>query len=362
MRGNKTAQTNFICLLNVEERIPAGHPIREVKRLIEEVFNGLGACFEEMYAQVGRPSIPPERLLAAKVLMALYSVRSERMFCERLRYDLLFQWFLDLNPDQVTFEASTFSKNQERLLKHHAADLFFASVVELAREQGWASNEHFSVDGTLIEAWASLKSFRPTGEVQGPGDGNTWADFKGEKRSNQTHESTTDAEAKLARKGPGREARLCFGMGAVMENRNGLCMHLQVTPASGQSEAQTAMAQIDELSERGMKAGSVGGDKHFHQKQFVGGCRARGIVPHVALIKGRKVQGVDARTTRTKSYQVSQVIRRRIEEIFGWMKTAGGLRKSRYRGVSRTHQCAQFVGAALNLLRMAKLSLLGAQV
>jgi transposase len=361
MRGRKTSQTNFVTLVNIEERIPRNHPIREVKRMIADVFHRLDRHFEELYADKGRGSVPPERLLGAKVLMALYSVRSERQFCERLQYDLLFQWFLDINPDEfeALFDASVFSKNQERLLGHATADIFFAAVVEIARDRHWVSNEHFSVDGTLIEAWASLKSFRPKDDQQGPGAGNSWQDFHGEKRSNQTHQSTTDAEAKLLRKGLGKEAKLCFAAHAAMENRHGLCVDLQVTPSVGVSEPQTAICQLRNLVSSGLRPKSVGGDKNYHTREFVQGCRQLGVAPHVAEVKDRQVEGLDGRTTQAKGYQTSQRIRKRIEEIFGWMKTTGGLRKTRYRGVERTHGCAQIVAASYNLVRMAKLALSG---
>jgi transposase len=361
MRGRKTAQTNFLTLVNIEERIPRSHPIREVKRMIADVFRRLDSHFEELYADKGRDSVPPERLLGAKVLMALYSVRSERQFCERLQYDLLFQWFLDINPDEfdALFDASVFSKNQQRLLGHATADLFFAAVVEMARDRHWVSNEHFSVDGTLIEAWASLKSFRPKDEQQGPGAGNSWQDFHGEKRSNQTHQSTTDAEAKLLRKGPGKEAKLCFAAHAAMENRHGLCVDLQVTPSVGVSESETAVSQIGNLVSSGVRPKSAGGDKSYHTREFVQGCRQLGVAPHVAEVKDRQVEGLDGRTTKAKGYQTSQRIRKRIEEIFAWMKTTGGLRKTRYRGVERTHGCAQMVAATYNLVRMAKLAMGG---
>lgn len=359
MRGRKAAQTNFVSFVNVENRIPESHPIRKVKRMIGEVFRRLDAEFEDLYSTTGRSSIPPERLLAAKVLMALYSIRSDRQFCERLCYDLLFQWFLDLNPDEETFDASTFSKNQERLLKHRVSDIFFASVVDIAREEGWVSNEHFSADGTLIESWASMKSFRPKDDQQGPGSGNAWMDFKGEKRCNDTHQSTTDPEAKLLKKGKGREAKLCFGAHAIMENRNGLCVHITAHPSVGTTEGEVGLDQIDDLKERGFKVCTMGADKGYHTDAFVGGCRDRGIKPHVAQVSGRKVDGLDGRTTESKGYSKSQVIRRRIEELFGWMKTVGALRKSRYRGVERTNMAVQFCAAASNLLRMAKLAVSG---
>ena len=357
MRGQNTAQRDVAYLINVEDRIPATHPIREVKRMTDTVLRGMDELFAEMYAAKGRPSIPPERLLKAKVLMALFSVRSDRQFCERLRYDLLFQWFLDMNPDDESFDASSFSQNQTRLLQHQVADVFFSEVVQLAKARGWVSNEHFSVDGTLVEAWASLKSFKPKGSERGPGDGNGWSDFRGQKRANDTHESSTDPEAKLRRKGDGREARLSFGLHAAMENRHGLCVHLQLTPAVGVTETEAALGQLDELIDRGFDPRRVGADRGYHTRGFVEGCRQRAIIPHVAPMPDRKVTGLDQRTLRTATYRISQVIRRRIEEIFGWCKTTGGLRKCRYRGVARNHGCAQFVGATWNLVRMAKLTL-----
>lgn len=359
MRGRKAAQTNFICLLNVEDRIPKAHPIREIKRMVGEVFRRLDPEFEDLYSEQGRGSIPPERLLGAKVLMALYSIRSERQFCERLKYDLLFQWFLDQNPDEKTFDASSFSKNQERLLQHHVSELFFAAVVEIARENDWVSNEHFSADGTLIEAWASMKSFRPKDDQQGPGNGNAWMNFQGEKRSNETHQSTTDPEAKLLKKGKGQAAKLCFGAHAIMENRHGLCVQIAAHPCVGVTESEMAIQQIDELHERGFEPETLGADKGYHNEKFVRGCRERGVKPHAAMIEGRKVDGLDQRTSKSKGYATSLVIRRRIEELFGWMKTVGGLRKSRYRGVERTHMAVQFCAAASNLLRMAKLAMSG---
>lgn len=229
-------------------------------------------------------------------------------------------------------------------------------MVELAREHGWVSNEHFSADGTLIEAWASMKSFRPKDEQQGPGGGNAWMDFHGEKRSNDTLQSTTDPEARLLKKGRGKEARLCFGAHAIMENRHGICVQIAGHPSVGKTEPEMALEQTDALLKRGFEVKTMGADKNYHTEKFVAGCRDRGIKPHVALIAGRSTEGVEEATAKTEGYLSSQVIRRRIEEIFGWMKTIGGMRKSRYRGVERTHMALQFVAAASNLLRMAKLS------
>jgi transposase len=334
--------------------IPGDHPIRAIKRLLEEVLVRMDPHFAAMYAANGRPSIPPERLLLAKVLMALYSIRSERQFCERLQYDLLFRWFLDLNPDEPTFDHSTFSQNQARLLRHQVADLFFAEVVWLAKDQGWISDQHFSVDATLIEAWASLKSFKPkSGGGSDRGDGNGWADFKGQQRRNDTHASTTDPEAKLTRKGDGREAKLAFSGHATMENRHGLCVLFEVKAANG-SDAEVAVQQIAELQQRGFTPGTVGADRGYCSRNFIEGLRAHGVVPHPAQQGERRLLGVKV---RSRAHQLSQKCRRKIEEIFGWAKTTGCFRKSRYLGVERTHAAAQYVVAASNLIRMARLSL-----
>jgi transposase len=354
MRGEKQTQVSVTCLINVETMIPAEHPIRTIKRMLNEVLAKMDGALDEIYAATGRPSIPPERLLMAKVLMALYSIRSERQFCERLQYDLLFRWFLDLNPDETTFDHSTFSQNQGRLLRHKVADLFFAEVVRLAKNRGWVSDQHFSVDATLIEAWASLKSFKPKDDRDGDrGDGNGWADFKGEKRRNDTHESTTDPEAKLMRKANGHEAKLSFAGHAAMENRHGLCVLFEVKPAVG-SEAEVAVQQIAELQQRGFTPHTVGADRGYNSRNFVEGLRKRCVVPHSAPRADRGPLGVKV---HSKAYHFSQKCRRRIEEIFGWTKTTGCFRKSRYLGIERTHAAAQYVVAACNLVRMARLSL-----
>jgi transposase len=340
-----------VSLINVETLIPAGHPIRPIKRLCDEALRAMSGHLDEIYAADGAPSIPPETLLKGKVLQALYTVRSVRQLCARLQTDLLFRWFVDLPLDAAVFDASTFSKNQARLLAHEVADLFFSEVVEVARRHGWVSDDHFSVDATLIEAWASLKSFKPKGTDQGPGSGNSWTDFKGEKRGNATHESTTDPEAKLVRKGPGKEARLSFAGHATMENRHGLCVLFEVHPAVGAPESAVAVEQAIELRNRGFKPRTTGADKGYHTAEFVTGLRELGIVPHPALKAGQRA----LRVARTAAYAASQKVRKRIEEIFGWAKTTGGFRQSRYRGVERTHAHGQYVVATWNLVRMAKL-------
>lgn len=351
MRGQNPKQNSFVSLIDVEQLIAAEHPIRRIKRMCDAVLAAMNAHFDEIYAENGAPSIPPETLLKGKVLQALYTVRSDRQLCARLQTDLMFRWFVDLPLDEAVFDASSYSKNQTRLLEHEVADLFFCEVVELARKHGWVSDDHFSVDGTLIEAWASTKSFRPKDEDQGPGSGNNWKDFKGEKRRNDTHASTTDPESKLVRKGPGKEARLSFAGHATMENRHGLCVLFEVKPAVGAPESQVAVEQMSELQNRGIEPKTVGADKAYHTKEFVQGLREQGIVPHPARKDGQKTLHV----LLTLAHAASQKVRKRIEEIFGWAKTTGCFRKSRYRGVERTHAQGQYVIAAWNLVRMARL-------
>ena len=352
MRGTLKSQPELVCLISPETVVPKEHPIRTIKKYIDEVLRRMSPEFEAMYAQQGRPSIPPERLLKAKVLIALFSVRSENLFVEQLHYNLLYRWFLDMDLAEPVFDNSTFSKNQQRLMQHEAAKIFFAQVVALAREQGWVSDEHFSVDGTLIEAWASQKSFVPK-EPRGPDEGAGGENFHGQKRSNQTHQSTTDPEARLRKKSPGQEAKLSFGLHALMENRHGLYVDLRVSPAAGVTESDVALEMLREQK----SARSVGADKGYHFGPFVQGCRALGLAPHVAMARGRQIAGLDGRTTRTAAYAWSQKVRKQIEEGFGWIKTIGGLRKTRFKGVGRTQLCAYFVGAACNLVRMARLGL-----
>lgn len=355
MRGYRPGQSNFVSLINVETLIAASHPIRVIKKFCDEVLAGMSGSFDEIYSAHGAPSIPPETLLKGKILQALFTVRSDRQLCARLQTDLMFRWFVNLPLDEPVFDASTYSKNQQRLLAHEVADRFFAAVVEVARIRGWVSDEHFSVDGTLINAWASMKSFRPKNDQGGPGSGNSWQDFRGEKRSNQTHQSTSDPEAKLLRKGAGREARLCFAGHAAMENRHGLCVLFEVKSGVGAPESATAVAQMSQLRERHLHPKTVGADRGYHSREFVEGLRAQRIVPHCARKDGQHT----LRVRLTNAHAISQKVRKRIEEIFGWAKTTGGFRQSRYRGVARTHAQSQYVIAAWNLVRMAKLLVAG---
>jgi len=283
------------------------------------------------------------------LLVALYSIRSEVQFCEQLRYNFLFRWFLDMDLVEEPFDHCAFSDNRDRLIEHEATAKFFRKVVERAEEAGLMSDEHFSVDGTLIEAWASMKSFRPKDDDDDDGDSNSWSDFKGKKRSNETHESKTDPESKLMRKSDGKEAKLSFAGHVLTENRNGLVKDLRVTEANGLCEREAALAMIDAHVDRGA---TIGADSAYNTKDFVEDCRERGITPHVA---GKKRSAIDGRTTRHPGYGASQKVRKRIEQVFGWLKTVGGLRKSRYKGRAKTRLYAFMAGAAYNLLRMTKL-------
>ena len=352
-------RATMLTLVNPEQRVPGNHPIRLIKPLAEVALKELSPLFEQMYSEVGRPSIPPERLLKASLLMALYTVRSERMFCEQLDYNLLFRWFLDLNWDEPGFDHSTFSRNRARLLEHDVAGEFFRTVVAEARELKLTSDEHFTVDGTLIEAWASLKSLRPKDEEPNdrtpPDDpGNPSVDFHGERRQNATHQSTTDPEARLAKKGAGKEAKLCYTESVLMENRNGIVIDLRVGQATGRAEREQGLEMLEEVG--GRHRITVAADKGYDRAEFVAGCRALNVTPHVAQNERRPGgSALDLRTTGWPGYAVSQRVRKRVEEIFGWIKTVGNFRRTRYRGVERTSLAAYLVGAAYNLLRIAKL-------
>ena len=361
MRGRIEQQVTMFSLKTPEQRVPKDHPIRRIKQIADRELERLSPVFDQMYSAEGRYSIPPETLLKSLLLIALYSVRGERQFCERLQYDLLFRFFLDMGIEEDAFDHSTFSKNRDRLIEHEVAQGFFEGVVEQARAARLISAEHFTVDGTLIEAWASLKSFRPKdrrGKDKGPTDGdpgNPTVNFRGERRSNETHESTTDPEARLMRKGKGKEAKLYFSGHVLMENRNGLCVDLSIAHATGTAEREEALGLLRRLAERGYRPRTLGGDKGYDVASFVESVRDEGVTPHVAQNTSNRRSSIDGRTTRHSGYGVSQRIRKRVEEIFGWGKTIGGLRRTRYRGVERTKHWAYMVGAAYNLVRMTRL-------
>lgn len=358
MRGEERRQRSMLMVVNLEERIPKEHPLRRIKQMADEALKELSPIFGQMYSALGRPSIPPERLLKASLLMALYTVRSERMFCEQLDYNLLFRWFMDMELDEPSFDHSSFTTNRKRLLEGEVAGEFFRQVVAQAQALGLLSNEHFTVDGTLVEAWASLKSFKRKGQKPGGGPddpGNPTVNFHGERRSNATHQSTTDPEALLARKGKGKEAKLCYSANALVENRNSLLIEFQVEPADGLAERRAAVAMADERL-AGRRRITLGGDKGYDTRAFIATCRELNITPHIAQNDARPGgSALDERTTRHPGYAVSQWMRKRIEEAFGWMKTIGGLRKTRYRGRERVQMHAYMVGAAYNLLRIARL-------
>jgi len=361
MRGEVERQRSMLSVVDAEHCVPEDHPIRRIKTLADAELTRLSRTFDAIYAEGGRPSIPPERLLKALLLIALYSVRSERQLCEQLHYNLLFRFFLGLGMHEPIFDASTFAKNKARLLEADVARHFLAGIVDRAKTARLISTEHFTVDGTLIEAWASLKSFRPRDEAPGdrppPDDrGNPTVNFHGEQRSNQTHASTTDPEARLMRKGAGKEAKLVFAGHTLTENRHGLVVDVRVTEATGTAEPEAALAMVDAQQETGMPIATVAGDKAYDRATFVDELRERGVTPHVAQnITAHRGSNVDGRTTRHPGYAVSQRKRKLVEQVFGWGKTVGGLRKTRYRGVARTQFWAQMVASAYDLLRMAKL-------
>jgi transposase len=361
MRGDDQQQAAMYSYLSPEQRVPADHPLRAIRQMTDEVLTGMSGRFSQLYAQTGRPSIAPEKLLRALLLQVLYTVRSERLLMESLDYNLLFRWFVGLNMDDQVWDASTFSKNRDRLLEGDVAEGFFQGVLGQARQRNLLSDEHFTVDGTLLEAWASAKSFQPKENTKGkdpaepPDDpGNASVNFRGEKRSNQTHESKTDPEAKLARKGAGKEAKLSYTGNLLVENRNGLIVDAELWAASGRAERDAALAMLEQIP--GNQRVTVGGDKGYDTADFVGQCRHMQVVPHVAQNHQRPGgSAIDERTTRHPGYALSQRKRKRIEECFGWMKTIALLRKVRHRGVLNVGWIFTFAAAAYNLVRLRNL-------
>jgi len=338
-----------------ESLIPADHPLRAIKRMVEESLKALDEQFSRMYSSYGRPGIPAERLLKGLLLQILFTIRSERALMEHIRFNLLYRWFVGLDLQDPVWDPSTFSKNRDRLIEADIAVEFLRKVLARANDEALLSAAHFSVDGTLLEAWASLKSFRPkdgppSKEPPGQPGRNEEVDFHGEKRSNATHASTTDPESKLAKKGKGKEARLSYTGHVLMENRNGLAVDANVTQATGTCEGEAALEMVQELS--GDNRVTVGADKAYDTKDFVKQCRANNVVPHVAQ---KKDSAIDARTSRHDGYAVSLRRRKRIEEIFGWLKTVGCLRKTRHRGLRKVQWIFTFAVAAYNLVRMRNL-------
>jgi transposase len=339
--------------LSPEQRVRADHPLRAIRAMTDRVFAELSPRFAKMYSDMGRPSIPPEQLLRALLLQSLYTVRSERLLMEEIDYSVLYRWFVGLSMDEPIWSHSTFSKNRERLLAGDIASAFFDAVRGQAAEAGLLSDEHFTVDGTLLEAWASLKSFQRTDQAPtAPPDdpGNPTVDFHGETRKNDTHASTSDPDAQLARKGKGKEAKLCYAGHVLLDNRHGLVVNVCATAATGTAEREAALLLLGALPDGG---GTVGGDKLYDVASFVAAVRALGLTPHVA--QKEKSSAIDGRTTRHPGYSVSQQKRKLIEQVFGWMKTVGGLRKLRHRGGERVDWVVTFTAAAYNLIRLRTL-------
>lgn len=368
MRGEDRESGALFSYVSCEARVPSDHPLRAIRAIVDEALEVLSPAFERLYSERGRPSIPPEKLLRALLLQAFYSVRSERHLMEQLDYNLLYRWFVGLSMDAPVWDASVFSKNRERLIEGEVAAKFLAAVLGQGRVKALLSAEHFSVDGTLIEAWASMKSFRPKDQDDDPrsDDGappagrNAERDFRGEKRSNKTHASTSDPDAKLYRKGNGQSSRLCFMGHVLMENRNALIVEAALTQASGTAEREAALAMLDRRTCRSRRV-TLGADKAYDVRAFIKDLRARKVTPHIAVDGHVRVSGkprataIDKRTTRHPGYDVSQRIRKRIEESFGWIKTTGNLAKTRHRGLQRVGWSFTLAVAAYNLVRLPKL-------
>jgi transposase len=358
MRGGDGRSGELFSYVDLEARVRADHPLRAIRSIVNEALLALEREFAALYARLGRPSIAPEKLLRAMLLQAFYSIRSERQLMERLEYDLLFRWFVGIGVDDAAWDHSTFSKNRERLLEGDIAAKFLSAVLSQPRVKRLISSDHFSVDGTLIEAWASLKSFKPRdgSDAEPPAGGgrNAEADFHGRKRSNDTHASTTDPDARLYRKGPGKEAKLSFMGHGLMENRHGLLVDACLTRADGHAERVAALHMIEPRAER-PQAVTLGADKAYDAEDFVNELRSLKVTPHVAQNTSNRRSSIDRRTTRHGGYPVSQRIRKRIEEAFGWIKTVAGQEKTRFRGVSRVGFAFTFAAAAYNLVRLPKL-------
>jgi transposase len=356
MRGGDGRSGSLFSYVDLEARVGKDHPLRIIRGIVNEALAGLSGDFSALYSQSGRPSIPPEKLLRAMLLQAFYSIRSERQLMERLEFDLLFRWFVGIGVDDAAWDHSTFSKNRERLLEGDVAAKLLNAVLAQPRVKRLLSTDHFSVDGTLVEAWASMKSFRPKdSEPPAPGGGrNREMDFHGQKRSNETHASTTDPGARLYRKGPGKEAKLCFMGHALMENRNGLVVDACLTEANGHAERIAALHMIEPRADRPTPI-TLGADKAYDAEDFVNELRSMNATPHVAQNTNGRSSAIDRRTTRHAGYTISQRIRKRIEEAFGWIKMIAGQERTKFRGRERVGWAFTFAAAAYNLARLPKL-------
>lgn len=363
MRGEDKRQDGMFSYRTAEERVPADHPLRAMREMVDEALRGMSARFARMYAKNGRPSIAPEKLLRALLLQVLYTVRSERQLMEQLDYNILYRWFVGLNMDEAVWDVTVFTKNRERLLKSDIAGAFFEQVLKQARARQLLSAEHFTVDGTLIEAWAGQKSFqRKDGNSKPPDDdgSNPTINFRGDQRRNTTHRSKTDPEARLFKKSRGGESRLTYMAHVLMENRNGMVVDTRVTKSTGKAERDSAWVMAWRAT-HGRQRITLGGDKNYDTKQMVASLRAIGVTPHVAQNEHcNRSSAIDARTTRHEGYAVSQRKRKRVEEIFGWIKTIAGLRKTKHRGRKRVGWMFTFAAAAFNLVRLRNLALAAA--
>ena len=362
MRGEDFESGALFSYVSCEARVPAEHPLRPIRAIVDEALEVLSPAFEQLYSKMGRPSIPPEKLLRALLLQAFYGIRSERQLMEQLDYNLLFRWFVGLSMDASIWDATVYSKNRDRLIEGDVAARFMQAVLGNRRVKTLLSDEHFSVDGTLIDAWASMKSFRPKdggGDDAPPAGRNAERDFRGEKRSNETHASKTDPDARLYRKANGQSSRLCFMGHVLMENRNGLIVDAALTHADGTAERAATLEMLDRR--KGRRRITLGADKAYDVSAFVTDLRARKVTPHIAVDghvtktgKRRKTR-IDGRTTRHPGYAASQRVRKRIEEGFGWIKSAAGLAKTRHRGLDRVRWMFTLTAAACNLIRLPKL-------
>jgi len=356
MRGDDRQQGAMFSYLSPEERVPRDHPLRAIRELVDQALAELSPRFSRLYARLGRPSIPPEQLLRALLLQVLYTVRSERQLMEQLDYNMLFRWFVGLNLDEPVWAVTVFTKNRERLLRGDVAEAFFQAVLGAAERAGLLSKEHFTVDGTLVQAWAGQKSFRPRQERRPRSDddpGNPTVNFHGKPRSNATHASRTDPEARLVKRAPGQEAKLAYQGHVLMDNRHGLAVAARVTPATGVAERETAVAVVRAVRHRRQRI-TLGADKGYDARACIAALRARGVTPHIAPQTHRR-SAIDGRTTRHAGYAVSQRRRKRVEEIFGWLKTIGLQRQTRFRGIGRVGWMFTFATAVYNLVRMQRL-------
>jgi transposase len=356
MRGQDHQQSDMFSYLSPEQRVRQDHPLRAIRAMADLALWSMSARFDAMYAKTGRPSIPPEKLLRAQLIQMLYSVRSERLLMEEIDYSVLYRWFVGMNLDEPVWDVTVFTKNRDRLLDGDVAREFLCEVLKQAQEKNLTSDEHFTVDGTLIEAWASLKSFQRKDQENTPPDdpGNPTVDFHGEKRSNETHESTTDPDARLARKGNGKEAKLSYNGNLLTENRNGLIVATEVFQANGTAERDAALVMLEQIP--GVERVTVGGDKGYDTRDFVAECRNMNVTPHVAQNTKRSGgSAIDGRTTRHGGYDVSQRKRKRIEECFGWLKRIALTGKVRHRGLEKVGWVFTFAAAAYNLVRMKNL-------